>query len=163
MSTKNKKKYVITEAACKEANETDDPIVDMDEPMTGEAYLIIGRKGGEVACVGLSETEKLQRIYLNDFTSMNLRETNPNDPALWNVDITIFKYAGDKELMKDFFATVIKLALSNSKNAIWDIIQMMSKFGIFYTDKEGMKNNDHKKMDFIKTNKKMEKKGGEES
>ena len=163
VSTKNKKKYVITEAACKEANETDDPIVDMDEPMTGEAYLIIGRKGGEVACVGLSETEKLQRIYLNDFTSMNLRETNPNDPALWNADITIFKYAGDKELMKDFFATVIKLALSNSKNAIWDIIQMMSKFGIFYTDKEGMKNNDHKKMDFIKTNKKMEKKGGEES
>ena len=64
--------------------------------------------------------------------------------------------------MKDFFTTVIKLALSDSKNAIWDIIQMMSKFGIFYADKEGMKNNDHKKMDFIKTSKKM-KKGGEES
>lgn len=35
---------------------------------------------------------------------------------------------------------------------------MMSKFGIFYTDKEGMKNNDHKKMDFIKTNKRLKRK-----
>lgn len=59
--------------------------------------------------------QKTSTDYLNDFTTMNLRETNPNDPALQNVDITIFKYAGDKELMKDFFTTVIKLALSNSK------------------------------------------------
>lgn len=129
------------------------------EELKGEAFLIVGRiKGTEmIKFVGISETEDMKRLYLNDFTTMNLRETDPSDPAIQNADITIFRYCGDNEPMKEFFTLVIRLALSNQKDNIWNIIEMMSKFGIFYTDKKGLKNNKNKKMDFIK------KKGGEES
>ena len=52
--------------------------------------------------------------------------------------------------MKEFFSMVIRLALSNQKDIIWNIIDLMSKFGIFYADHKGLENNKNKKMDFIK-------------
>lgn len=155
VNKKAAKKYVITEAACKEANDTDTPDCG-NEPMKGECYLVVGRTSGTdmIKYVGISETEKMDRIYLNDFSSMNLREMTPNDPVIFNSDITIFKYCGEPDPLKDFFATVIQLALSDHKDAVWNMIELMAKFGIFYTDKKGLKNNDRKKMDFIQ-------KGGE--
>lgn len=140
---------VITEAASKDADDVDLSVD--NEEMKGEAYLIVGREGKEIVkFVGISESENLARIYLNDFTSMNLRETDRSDPVIQHADITIYRYCGDKEAMKAFFSLIIKLAFSNQKDSIWNIIDLMAKFGIFYTDKEGMKNNKNKRMDFIK-------------
>ena len=157
--SKSHKYTVITEAASKDMDDAVNVTETNKEELKGEAFLIVGRiKGTEmIKFVGISETEDMKRLYLNDFTTMNLRETDPSDPAIQNADITIFRYCGDKEPMKEFFTLVIRLALSNQKDSIWNIIDMMSKFGIFYTDKKGLKNNKNKKMDFIK------KKGGEES
>lgn len=149
---KNKahKYTVITEAACKDAEDVDLSVE--KEEMKGTAYLVIGRMKGTdiVKFVGLSESSEFERIYLTDFMTTSLRETDRDDPVFANTEVTVYKYCGDKEPMKEFFSMVIRLALSNQKDTIWNIIDLMSKFGIFYADHKGLENNKNKKMDFIK-------------
>ena len=149
---KNKahKYTVITEAACKDAEDVDLSVE--KEEMKGTAYLVIGRMKGTdiVKFVGLSESSEFERIYLTDFMTTSLRETDRDDPVFTNTEVTVYKYCGDKEPMKEFFSMVIRLALSNQKDIIWNIIDLMSKFGIFYADHKGLENNKNKKMDFIK-------------
>ena len=149
---KNKahKYTVITEAACKDAEDVDLSVE--KEEMKGTAYLVIGRMKGTdiVKFVGLSESSEFERIYLTDFMTTSLRETDRDDPIFANTEVTVYKYCGDKEPMKEFFSMVIRLALSNQKDTIWNIIDLMSKFGIFYADHKGLENNKNKKMDFIK-------------
>lgn len=149
---KNKahKYTVITEAACKDAEDVDLSVE--KEEMKGTAYLVIGRMKGTdiVKFVGLSESSEFERIYLTDFMTTSLRETDRDDPVFANTEVTVYKYCGDKEPMKEFFSMVIRLALSNQKDIIWNIIDLMSKFNIFYADHKGLENNKNKKMDFIK-------------
>ena len=149
---KNKahKYTVITEAACKDAEDVDLSVE--KEEMKGTAYLVVGRMKGTnmVKFVGLSESSGFERIYLTDFMTTTLRETDRDDPIFANTEVTVYKYCGDKEPMKEFFSMVIRLALSNQKDIIWNIIDLMSKFGIFYADHKGLENNKNKKMDFIK-------------
>lgn len=149
---KNKahKYTVITEAACKDAEDVDLSVE--KEDMKGTAYLVIGRMKGTdmVKFVGLSESSEFERIYLTDFITTSLRETDRDDPVFADTEVTVYKYCGDKEPMKEFFSMVIRLALSNQKDTIWNIIDLMSKFGIFYADHKGLENNKNKKMDFIK-------------
>ena len=149
---KNKahKYTVITEAACKDAEDVDLSVE--KEEMKGTAYLVIGRMKGTdiVKFVGLSESSEFERIYLTDFMTTSLRETDRDDPIFDNTEVTVYKYCGDKESMKEFFSMVIRLALSNQKDIIWNIIDLMSKFNIFYADHKGLENNKNKKMDFIK-------------
>ena len=149
---KNKahKYTVITEAACKDAEDVDLSVE--KEEMKGTAYLVVGRMKGTnmVKFVGLSESSGFERIYLTDFMTTSLRETDRDDPVFTNTEVTVYKYCGDKESMKEFFSMVIRLALSNQKDTIWNIIDLMSKFGIFYADHKGLENNKNKKMDFIK-------------
>lgn len=149
---KNKahKYTVITEAACKDVEDIDLSVE--KEEMKGTAYLVIGRMKGTniVKFVGLSESSEFERIYLTDFMTTSLRETDRDDPVFANTEVTVYKYCGDKEPMKEFFSMVIRLALSNQKDTIWNIIDLMSKFGIFYADHKGLENNKNKKMDFIK-------------
>ena len=149
---KNKahKYTVITEAACKDAEDVDLSVE--KEEMKGTAYLVVGRMKGTnmVKFVGLSESSGFERIYLTDFMTTTLRETDRDDPVFANTEVTVYKYCGDKEPMKEFFSMVIRLALSNQKDIIWNIIDLMSKFGIFYADHKGLENNKNKKMDFIK-------------
>ena len=149
---KNKahKYTVITEAACKDAEDVDLSVE--KEEMKGTAYLVVGRMKGTdiVKFVGLSESSEFERIYLTDFMTTTLRETDRDDPVFANTEVTVYKYCGDKEPMKEFFSMVIRLALSNQKDTIWNIIDLMSKFGIFYADHKGLENNKNKKMDFIK-------------
>ena len=149
---KNKahKYTVITEAACKDVEDIDLSVE--KEEMKGTAYLVIGRMKGTdiVKFVGLSESSEFERIYLTDFMTTSLRETDRDDPVFTNTEVTVYKYCGDKESMKEFFSMVIRLALSNQKDTIWNIIDLMSKFGIFYADHKGLENNKNKKMDFIK-------------
>ena len=149
---KNKahKYTVITEAACKDAEDVDLSVE--KEEMKGTAYLVIGRMKGTdiVKFVGLSESSEFERIYLTDFMTTSLRETYRDDPVFADTEVTVYKYCGDKEPMKEFFSMVIRLALSNQKDIIWNIIDLMSKFGIFYADHKGLENNKNKKMDFIK-------------
>lgn len=149
---KNKahKYTVITEAACKDAEDVDLSVE--KEEMKGTAYLVVGRMKGTnmVKFVGLSESSGFERIYLTDFITTTLRETDHDDPVFTDTEVTVYKYCGDKEPMKEFFSMVIRLALSNQKDTIWNIIDLMSKFGIFYADHKGLENNKNKKMDFIK-------------
>ena len=149
---KNKahKYTVITEAACKDAEDVDLSVE--KEEMKGTAYLVVGRMKGTnmVKFVGLSESSGFERIYLTDFITTTLRETDRDDPVFADTEVTVYKYCGDKEPMKEFFSMVIRLALSNQKDTIWNIIDLMSKFGIFYADHKGLENNKNKKMDFIK-------------
>lgn len=149
---KNKahKYTVITEAACKDAEDVDLSVE--KEEMKGTAYLVVGRMKGTnmVKFVGLSESSGFERIYLTDFMTTSLRETDRDDPVFADTEVTVYKYCGDKEPMKEFFSMVIRLALSNQKDTIWNIIDLMSKFGIFYADHKGLENNKNKKMDFIK-------------
>ena len=149
---KNKahKYTVITEAACKDVEDVDLSVE--KEEMKGTAYLVIGRMKGTdmVKFVGLSESSEFERIYLTDFMTTSLRETDRDDPVFTNTEVTVYKYCGDKEPMKEFFSMVIRLALSNQKDIIWNIIDLMSKFNIFYADHKGLENNKNKKMDFIK-------------
>ena len=149
---KNKahKYTVITEAACKDAEDVDLSVE--KEEMKGTAYLVVGRMKGTnmVKFVGLSESSGFERIYLTDFITTTLRETDRDDPVFADTEVTVYKYCGDKEPMKEFFSMVIRLALSNQKDIIWNIIDLMSKFGIFYADHKGLENNKNKKMDFIK-------------
>ena len=149
---KNKahKYTVITEAACKDAEDVDLSVE--KEEMKGTAYLVVGRMKGTnmVKFVGLSESSGFERIYLTDFMTTTLRETDRDDPVFANTEVTVYKYCGDKEPMKEFFSMIIRLALSNQKDTIWNIIDLMSKFGIFYADHKGLENNKNKKMDFIK-------------
>lgn len=149
---KNKahKYTVITEAACKDAEDVDLSVE--KEEMKGTAYLVVGRMKGTnmVKFVGLSESSEFERIYLTDFMTTSLRETDRDDPVFADTEVTVYKYCGDKEPMKEFFSMVIRLALSNQKDIIWNIIDLMSKFNIFYADHKGLKNNKNKKMDFIK-------------
>lgn len=149
---KNKahKYTVITEAACKDAEDVDLSVE--KEEMKGTAYLVVGRMKGTnmVKFVGLSESSGFERIYLTDFMTTTLRETDRDDPVFVDTEVTVYKYCGDKEPMKEFFYMVIRLALSNQKDIIWNIIDLMSKFNIFYADHKGLENNKNKKMDFIK-------------
>ena len=149
---KNKahKYTVITEAACKDVEDIDLSVE--KEEMKGTAYLVVGRMKGTdiVKFVGLSESSEFERIYLTAFMTTSLRETDRDDPVFTNTEVTVYKYCGDKEPMKEFFSMVIRLALSNQKDTIWNIIDLMSKFGIFYADHKGLENNKNKKMDFIK-------------
>ena len=149
---KNKahKYTVITEAACKDVEDVDLSVE--KEEMKGTAYLVVGRMKGTdiVKFVGLSESSEFERIYLTDFMTTSLRETDRDDPVFADTEVTVYKYCGDKEPMKEFFSMVIRLALSNQKDTIWNIIDLMSKFGIFYADHKGLENNKNKKMDFIK-------------
>ena len=149
---KNKahKYTVITEAACKDAEDVDLSVE--KEEMKGTAYLVVGRMKGTnmVKFVGLSESSGFERIYLTDFMTTTLRETDRDDPVFVDTEVTVYKYCGDKEPMKEFFSMVIRLAFSNQKDTIWNIIDLMSKFGIFYADHKGLENNKNKKMDFIK-------------
>ena len=149
---KNKahKYTVITEAACKDVEDVDLSVE--KEDMKGTAYLVIGRMKGTdmVKFVGLSESSEFERIYLTDFITTSLRETDRDDPVFADTEVTVYKYCGDKEPMKEFFSMVIRLALSNQKDIIWNIIDLMSKFNIFYADHKGLENNKNKKMDFIK-------------
>lgn len=149
---KNKahKYTVITEAACKDTEDVDLSVE--KEEMKGTAYLVVGRMKGTnmVKFIGLSESSGFERIYLTDFMTTTLRETDRDDPVFVDTEVTVYKYCGDKEPMKEFFSMVIRLALSNQKDTIWNIIDLMSKFGIFYADHKGLENNKNKKMDFIK-------------
>lgn len=151
MKTPKKTMVVITEAACKDIDEEVD-LSAQTEAMKPTAYLVVGKLRGTsmLTSIGISESPGCERIYLSDFTTSTLRETDRDDPIFNNSDITVYRYCGEKEPLKEFLRVVIQMALSRNVGAIWNILELMISFNIFFAEKDGTANNQQKKMDFIK-------------
>ena len=142
---------VITESACTDVDEEVN-LTQQEEAMKPTAYLVVGKLRGTnmLTSIGISESPGCERIYLSDFTTSTLRETDRDDPIFNNADITVYRYCGEKEPLKEFLRVVIQMALSRNVGAIWNILELMTSFNIFFAEKDGNANNQEKKMDFIK-------------
>ena len=151
MKKPNKTMVVITESACKDIEEEMDFTVE-NEAMKPVAYLVVGKLRGTemLTSIGISESPGCERIYLSDFSTSTLRETDRDDPIFQNSDITLYRYCGEKEPLKEFMRVVIQLALSRNTDTIWNLLELMASFKIFYAEKSGLANNLNKRMDFIK-------------
>lgn len=151
MKRPNKTMVVITESACKDIEEEMDFTVE-NEAMKPVAYLVVGKLHGTemLTSIGISESPGCERIYLSDFSTSTLRETDRDDPVFQNSDITLYRYCGEKESLKEFMRVVIQLALSRNTDTIWNLLELMASFKIFYAEKSGLANNLNKRMDFIK-------------
>ena len=151
MKKPNKTMVVITESACKDIEEEMDFTVE-NEAMKPVAYLVVGKLRGTemLTSIGISESPGCERIYLSDFSTSTLRETDRDDPVFQNSDITLYRYCGEKEPLKEFMRVVIQLALSRNTDTIWNLLELMASFKIFYAEKSGLANNLNKRMDFIK-------------
>lgn len=151
MKIPKKTMIVITESACKDIDEEVDFSVDHEE-MKPTAYLVVGKMRGVnmMTSIGISESPGCERIYLTDFTTATLRETDRDDPIFQNADISVYRYCGEKEPLKEFMRVVMQLSLSRNTDSLWNILDLMTSFKIFYAEKSGIANNPQKKMDFIK-------------
>lgn len=151
MKQPKKAMVVITESACTDVDEEVN-LTQQEEAMKPTAYLVVGKLRGTnmLTSIGISESPGCERIYLSDFTTSTLRETDRDDPIFNNADITVYRYCGEKEPLKEFLRVVIQMALSRNVGAIWNILELMTSFNIFFAEKDGNANNQEKKMDFIK-------------
>lgn len=113
---------VITESACVDPDDS----VDFSQPEkfnTCFLEMVYDRYTNQLKGIGISETNRHDRIYLENMETGYLEETSGNHPIFENSRIFEYEYIGDSDLLTEAMNTIIQQCNLSGQNRILSILE----------------------------------------
>lgn len=146
---KRKNLVVITESATTDIDE----IINL---MTAEGdyremYLLVAHYVGQSfpMAVAVSANPYFAKLYLTDYTKNELRETTGDDDILGGCVIETYRCVVDPDQIATAMQRIIQVAGEDA--GIWDVVDILGDFGIYFSSPKSGFDKWNRRMDFIRT------------
>ncbi|MCM1230131.1 MAG: hypothetical protein NC489_08360 [Ruminococcus flavefaciens] len=143
---------VITETASVDTDENFTADVDQEVVNPDNIRLIVGYLYGEVIpqFVGITDSINLYTWYLSNYMDNSIGETTSQNPIFSEcAKYRLYKYIGPAEAICAVFPLIGSYAWGYETHQMYDILEILDSYNIFFDDGGSVNNNPQRRSDFI--------------